>query len=121
MTDKNTSDQENSPTFGSGCLVSFIFFFGFSFFLGVKDGNIAGSIVAFAITAFLVFMFLHPKPRKPKPHGNGAYSFDSYDEGFYDGMSAGFFMAESMRQNDGAHDDEATFAGDADEEWEDWD
>ena len=39
MTDENVTDTENSPKFGSGCLLPFIFFFGFSFYCGVKDGN----------------------------------------------------------------------------------
>ncbi len=64
MTDKNASDTENRPKFGSGCLLPFIFFFGFSFYCGVKDGNVAGSIVAFAITAF--FPDKVPAPETPK-------------------------------------------------------
>lgn len=121
MTDKNASDTENRPKFGSGCLLPFIFFFGFSFYCGVKDGNVAGSIVAFAITAFFLTKFLHPKPRKPEPHypphRNGAYSRDRYDEGFDEGLASGFFMAESMR-HDGTS---ASVDADAYEEWDEED
>ena len=119
MTDENASDKENRPKFGSGCLVPFIFFFGFSFYCGVKDGNIAGSIVAFSIMTFFLTKFLHPKPRKPKPyyppHKNGTSSRDTYDDGFDEGLAAGFFMAESMR-HDGAPD---SADADAYEEWGD--
>lgn len=118
MTDENASDKENRPKFGSGCLLPFIFFFGFSFYCGVKDGNVAGSIVAFAITAFFLTKFLHPKPRKPKPHypphKNGVSPRDRYEEGFDEGLAAGFFMAESMR-HDGAPD---SVDADAYEEWD---
>lgn len=119
MTDKNASDKENRPKFGSGCLLPFVFFFGFSFYCGVKDGNVAGSIVAFAITAFFLTKFLHPKPRKPKPHypprKNSVSPRDRYDEGFDEGLAAGFFMAESMRQTDCGHDS----TPDSVEEWGD--
>ena len=124
MTDKNASDKENRPKFGSGCLLPFIFFFGFSFYCGVKDGNVAGSIVAFAITAFFLTKFLHPKPRKPKPHypprQNSVSPRDRYDEGFDEGLAAGFFMAESMRQTDCGHDGAPdSVDADAYEEWDD--
>lgn len=121
MTDKNASDTENRPKFGSGCLLPFVFFFGFSFYCGVKDGNVAGSIVAFAITAFFLTKFLHPKPRKPEPyyppHKNGTSSRDTYDDGFDEGLAAGFFMAESMRHEDEPDSDNAN----AYEEWNDED
>ena len=121
MTDKNASDTENRPKFGSGCLLPFIFFFGFSFYCGVKDSNVAGSIVAFAITAFFLTKFLHPKPRKPEPHypphRNGVSPHDRYDEGFDEGLAAGFFMAESMR-HDGTP---ASVDADAYEEWDEED
>ena len=117
MTDENVTDTENSPKFGSGCLLLFIFFFGFSLYCGVKDGNVAGSIVAFAIMTFFLTKFLHPKPRKPKPyypqHKNGVSPRDRYEEGFDEGLAAGFFMAESMR-HDGAPD---SVDADAYEEW----
>ena len=113
MTDKNASDKENRPKFGSCCLLPFVFFFGFCFYCGVKDGNIAGSIVAFAIMTFFLTKFLHPKPRKPKPHypprKNSVSPQDRYDEG----LAAGFFMAESMRHNS----ESASADTDAYEEW----
>jgi len=107
-------------------LVPFIFFFGFSFYCGVKDGNIAGSIVAFAIMTFFLTKFLHPKPRKPKPyyppHKNSVSCNDRYDEGFDEGLAAGFFMAESMRQTDCGHDGSpASVDADAYEEWDEED
>lgn len=118
MTDENVTDTENSPKFGSGCLLPFVVFFGFSFYCGVKDGNIAGAIVAFAIMTFFLTKFLHPKPRKPKPHypahKNSVSPQDRYDEGFDEGLAAGFFMAESMRHNS----ESASADTDAYEEWD---
>ena len=102
MTDKNASDTENRPKFGSGCLLPFIFFFGFSFYCGVKDGNVVGSIVAFAITAFFLTKFLHPKPQKPEPHypphRNGVSPHDRYDEGFDDRL--GNFVSKTIKAAD---------------------
>lgn len=118
MTDKNASDKENRPKFGSGCLLPFVFFFGLSFYCGVKDGNVAGSIVAFAIMIFFLTRFLHPKPRKPEPyypqHRSGVFPHDRYDEGFDEGLAAGFFMAESMC-HDGEPDSDNAHA------YEEWD
>lgn len=101
MTDENASDKENRPKFGSGCLLPFVFFFGFSFYCGVKDGNVAGSIFAFAIAAFFLIKFLRPKPREPvstttfRPNTRRR---DRRYEDFDDGLAEGFFMAEGLRR-----------------------
>lgn len=101
MTDKNASDTENRPKFGSGCLLPFVFFFGFSFYCGVKDGNVAGAIVAFAITAFFLIRFLRPKPRKLASNASfrpNTARRDRRDEDFDDRLAEGFFMAEGLRR-----------------------
>ena len=101
MTDESTSDTENSPKFGSGCLLPFIFFFGLSFYCGVKDGNVAGSIFAFAIAAFFLIRFLRPKPRKLASNASFRPSTarrDRRDEDFDDRLAEGFFMAEGLRR-----------------------
>ncbi len=108
MTDESTSDTENSPKFGSGCLLPFIFFFGLSFYCGVKDGNVAGSIFAFAIAAFFLIRFLRPKPRKLASNASFRPSTarrDRRDEDFDDRLAEGFFMAEGLRRTFHDRDD----------------
>lgn len=101
MTDKNASDTENRPKFGSGCLVPFVFFFGFCFYCGVKDGNVGRAIVAFAITAFFLIRFLRPKPRKLASNASfrpNTARRDRRDEDFDARLAEGFFMAEGLRR-----------------------